>query len=94
MYIYIYTHERKNSLDKELFSQIGTSPPQAFRRTFRYEGMVRGGCNYTLNSRFVIVYNIKMHFGKINFSTARERPSNTCGYGQFCSKIAQFSILS
>ena len=30
-----------------------------------------------------------MHFGKINFSTARERPSNTCGYGQFCSKIAQ-----
>ena len=48
----------------------------------------------TLNSRFAIVYNIKMHFGNINFSTARERPLTTGWYDQFCSKTPQFLNLN
>ena len=39
------------------------SPPQAFRRTFRHEAHARGRRNFTQNSRFAIVYDIKMHFG-------------------------------
>ena len=35
-------------------------PPKAFRRTFPYEAMVRGGCNYTLNSSFVITQLLKL----------------------------------
>ena len=45
------------------------SPPQAVRRTFRYEEKVRGSFTYTLNSCFAIVYNIKMHFWGKYFST-------------------------
>ena len=32
--------------------------PTEFQRTFQYEDMVWGGCIYTLNSRFAIVYKI------------------------------------
>ena len=67
---------------------------QVFRLTFWYEEMVLGGCNYTPNSRFAIVYNIKMHFGNIKFSTARERPLTTGACGQLCSKAAQFLDFS
>ena len=51
------------------------SPPQAFRRTFRYEVVVWGGRNLTLNSRFAMLYDINMRFIK-GFSTVRQRPKN------------------
>ena len=41
--------------------------PQAFRRTFPYEAMVRGGCNYTLNSSFVITEHLKLVSVQKNF---------------------------
>ena len=68
--------------------------PQAFRQTFQYEALVRGGFNYTLNSSFAIMDTIKMHFDNINFDKTRERALTTGGYGQFCSKTAQFLNLS
>ena len=51
----------------------GISPPQAVRRTFRYEGKVRGSCNYTLNSSFVITEHLKLVSVQKNFPTARGR---------------------
>ena len=48
-------------------------PPQAVRRTFKYEGKVRGSCNYTLNSSFVITEHLKLVSVKKKFPTASGR---------------------
>ena len=57
----------------------GDLTPQAFRRTFPYEAMVRGGCNYTLNSSFVITEHLKLVSVQKNFPTARGRTSKFGG---------------
>ena len=55
-------------------------PSQLFQRTFMYDGMVREGFKYSLNSWFAIMYNISV---KESFSMAL----NLGGYGRFCLKI-------
>ena len=57
----------------------GDFTPQAFRRTFPYEAMVRGGCNYTLNSSFVITKHLKLVLVQKNFPMAHGRTSNFGG---------------
>ena len=52
---------------------------KAFRRTFPYEAIVRGGRNYTLNLSFVITDHLKLVSGQKKFPKACGRPPKSAG---------------
>ena len=71
--------DRPTSLTLFILGGDGDFTPKAFRRTFPFEAMVRGGCNYTLNSSFVITEHLKLVSGQKNFPTPRGRPPKSGG---------------
>ena len=60
----IHFEKIKMMLNLVVISKFYVNLLKMFLKLYYFERMVRGSCNYTLNSCFAILYNIKMHLGE------------------------------